>query len=407
LFLSLAALFLQRRIGFAFVVIEAALSDLSRIRLEVSMLTYSFHPLASGCSRYVERGLRHLTVRGALYRLLWFVMMAGIVLSRGQNAFAQSAQITGRVTDATGAVVSRASITIANIATKLEKTSVTNEVGVYVVPFLTPGTYTMKVSMAGFKSITRTPVQLEVDQVARIDFALEAGDTVESVTVTESAPIIQSESGAIGQVVGPKKVVDLPLNGRDFTQLATLTPGALAGGNNGTLGGGPTIIMNGMRPSKTAFLIDGVNATNQWVDGVVTQPSPDAIDEFKVQSNALSAEFGQGGGIISIQLKSGTNEYHATLFEFLRNDRLDARNFFNPAPAQKGVVRQNQFGVAGGGPIIQNKTFIFADYRGTLLRRASFFNTPVATDAMRAGDFSASRTIRPLYARILPTRHRS
>ena len=133
--------------------------------------------------------------------------------------------------------------------------------------------------------------------------------------------------------------------------------------------------MNGMRPSKTAFVIDGVNATNQWIDGVVTQPSPDAIEEFKVQSNALSAEFGQGGGIISIQLKSGTNDYHATLFEFLRNDALDARNFFNPAPANKGVVKQNQFGSAGGGPIVKNRTFFFADYQATRQRRASFFNT--------------------------------
>jgi len=310
------------------------------------------------------------------------------VLAAVQDSSAQSAQITGRVTDPTGAVVSRAEIRVSHVGTTLEKTSATNDAGIYVVPFLTPGTYTMKVTMAGFKSITRTAIQLEVDQVARIDFNLEVGETSESVTVTESAPLIQSESGSIGQVVGHKKVVDLPLNGRDFTQLATLTPGALAGGNNATLGGGPTIIMNGMRPSKTAFVIDGVNATNQWIDGVVTQPSPDAIEEFKVQSNALNAEFGQGGGIVSIQLKSGTNQYHATLFEFLRNDRPDARNFFNPAPAKKGVVRQNQFGAAGGGPIVKNRTFIFADYQATRLRRASFFNTLVATEKMRAGDFS-------------------
>jgi hypothetical protein len=328
------------------------------------------------------------TPRRRLPGLLRLVAAGCLALAAAEDSFAQSAQITGRVTDPTGAVVSGAEIRVSHVGTTLENTSVTNDAGIYVLPFLIPGTYTMKVAMAGFKSITRAAIQLEVDQVARIDFTLEVGETTDSVTVSESAPLIQSESGAIGQVVGHKKVVDLPLNGRDFTQLATLTPGALAGGNNSTLGGGPTIIMNGMRPSKTAFLIDGVNATNQWVDGVVTQPSPDAIQEFKVQSNALSAEFGQGGGVVSIQLKSGTNEYHATLFEFLRNDRLDARNFFNPAPAQKGVVRQNQFGAAGGGPILKNKTFVFSDYQATRLRRASFFNTLVGTEKMRAGDFS-------------------
>lgn len=338
-------------------------------------------------------GFRQVSiVRWLLRRWLCLVAATGLVLTGVQSSYAQSAQITGRVTDPSGAVVSGAEISVSNVETKLQKVSVTNEVGIYVVPFLTPGTYTMKVTQQGFKSITRPDTKLEVDQVARIDFTLEVGDTTESVTVSESAPLIQSESGSIGQVVGHKKVVDLPLNGRDFTQLATLTPGALAGSSSATLGGGPTIIINGMRPSKTAFLIDGVNATNQWVDGVVTEPAPDAIDEFKVQSNALSAEFGQGGGIISIQLRSGTNDYHTTLFEFFRNDALDARNFFNPAPLQKGVLRQNQFGVAGGGPIIKNKTFFFADYQGTLVRRASFFNTPVASDKMRSGDFSELRT---------------
>jgi hypothetical protein len=329
-----------------------------------------------------------------IMRRAWagLVVASALLLTGVQSSYAQTAQITGRVTDASGAVVLRAEISVSNVETKFQKTSVTNEVGIYVLPFLTPGTYAMKVSLHGFKSITRPAIKLEVDQVARIDFSLEVGDTAESVTVTESVPLIQSESGAIGQVVGHKKVVDLPLNGRDFTQLATLTPGALGGSNNGTLGGGPTVIINGMRPSKTAFLIDGVNATNQWIDGVVTQPAPDAIDEFKVQSNALSAEFGQGGGLISIQLKSGTNDFHVTLFEFFRNDRLDARNFFNPAPAQKGVLRQNQFGVSGGGPIIKNKTFFFMDYQGTRVRRASFFNTPVATERMGNGDFSELRT---------------
>jgi len=322
-----------------------------------------------------------------------------------ETVFAQSAQLTGVVTDASSAVVARAQIEATQVETGLVKTTATNEAGIYVVPFLTPGSYTIKVVLAGFKTLTRPAIQLQVDQVARIDFRLEVGQTSDSVTVSEAAPLLQSESGAIGQVVGHKKVVDLPLNGRDFTQLATLTPGALAAGSTSTLGGGSRVIINGMRPSKTAFLIDGVNATNQWVDGVVTQPSPDAIEEFKVQSNSLSAEFGQGGGLISIQLKSGTNSVRGTLFEFLRNDALDARNFFNPPPARRGILKQNQFGFTAGGPIVKNRTFVFGDYQGRRERRATFFNTPAASTRMHGGDFSELRTsvVDPATSRPNPT----
>ena len=147
-------------------------------------------------------------------------------------------------------------------------------------------------------------------------------------------------------------------------------------------------MLNGMRASKTAFFIDGVNASNQWVDGVVVQPAPDAIQEFKVQSNALSAEFGQGGGIISIELRSGTNDYHVTLFEFIRNDVLDARNFFNAPPAKQSILKQNQFGFTAGGPVIEVKTFFFGDYQGRRERRGVIFNNPVGSVKMRAGDFS-------------------
>ena len=335
---------------------------------------------------------KRLVMRTYRRQVLRLLAVAVIAMLGVQTSSAQSAQITGRVTDASDAVVSGATIEVTQVDTGVRKTSVTNDSGIYVVPFLTPGSYSIKVSLRGFKSMTRSDIRLDVDQAARIDFELQVGETAESVTVTGSAPLLQSESGALGQVVSHQKVVDLPLNGRDFTQLATLTPGALAASSTSTLGGGSRVIINGMRPSKTAFLIDGVNATNQWVDGVVTQPAPDAIEEFKVQSNSLSAEYGQGGGIISIQLRSGTNDYHATLFEFLRNDALDARNFFNPAPARKGILKQNQFGFTLGGPVIKNRTFFFGDYQGMRQHRATFFNTPAGTTRMQNGDFSEIRT---------------
>src|SRR5262249_18412070 len=192
-------------------------------------------------------------------------------------------------------------------------------------------------------------------------FQLIIGEQAELVNVTSEAPLVQSESAVVGQVVGESAVVDLPLNGRNFTQLTTLTPGAFLSGVTGFVRGS-TVVANGMRTSNTVFVVNGINITDQDFEGTAILPPPDAIQEFKVQTNNLGAQQGLGGITISVELKSGTNALHGALYEFLRNDALDARNFFSPTTP---ALKQNQFGVALGGPIRRDRTFFFADYSGT------------------------------------------
>lgn len=316
-----------------------------------------------------------------------------LMLGSAWTCWGQTAQITGRITDATDRVVPGSVLTLTNVDTGLEKTATSNEQGYYTLPLLSPGHYTLVVRKEGFQSINRPGITLEVGQVARIDFPLQVGGVAESVTVSASAPLLTSESAAVGQVIGNKKILDLPLNGRDFTQLATLTPGAISRGTNGTTDS-PVLSLNGARVSKTVFMIDGANASSQYYDGATVVPSVDAIQEFKVQSNAFSAEFGQGSGMVNITLKSGTNELHGSAFEFVRNQIFDARNFFNTT-AVRPPLRQNQFGFTLGGPVTiprvtrgKDRTFFFGDYEGTRLVRPVTNNTPVPSAAMRGGDFS-------------------
>jgi hypothetical protein len=227
--------------------------------------------------------------------------------------------------------------------------------------------------------------------------SLTIGEVRESVNVAAEARILSSETAAIGQVIGSKKILDLPLNGRDFTQLSTLVPGAISRGTD-SASQTPLISVNGSRNSKTVFMIDGGSVSSQYFDSASVVPSVDAIQEFTVQSNAFSAEYGQGSAIINISLRSGTNQLHGSAYEFLRNQVLDARNFFNTTGVRP-PVKQNQFGFTFGGPIVvphiysgKDRTFFFFDYEGTRLRRATTFTNPVPTAAMRNGDFSALKT---------------
>ncbi len=307
-----------------------------------------------------------------------------------------TATIVGRISDPTGAVMAGAKVTARNTSTGLERSTAATESGDYELPLLPiSGVYTVSVSKDGFQTQELTGIVLQVDQRARFDIALKVGSVSERVTVQELAPIVNTESGAIGQVVGNKKIVDLPLNGRNFVQLATLLPNAIIG-TSGTVGG-TMVTVSGGRQSKTEFLLDGVSINEQLFDGVILRPSVDAILEFKVQANSFSAEYGRGNAVLNATIKSGTNELHGTLFEFLRNNKLDARNFFI---AQKAPYRQNQFGFAVGGPVIlpkfngKDKSFFFLNYEGTRIRQGRTFNPIVPSAAFRAGNFSAVAPIR-------------
>jgi hypothetical protein len=311
---------------------------------------------------------------------------------------AQTGQITGLIVDPTGTAVPGATVTVTNVATGVRNQAVTNEQGYYTILFLNPGDYEIRVQKAGFKISEHPAIKLDVAQIARIDLALQLGEIAESVTVAAEAPLLVTETGMVGQVIGNKKILDLPLNGRDFTQLATLVPGAISRGTNAQLDA-PAISVNGARNGRTVFMIDGGSVSSQYFDVASITPSIDAIQEFSVQSNSFSAENGQGMAVIAVALKSGTNQLHGTAFEFFRNQVLDARNFFNRS-SERPAVKQNQFGIALGGPVVlpkiyngRDRTFFFADYEGTRIRRAAQSNTLVPTAAMRTGDFSGRPVI--------------
>jgi hypothetical protein len=307
------------------------------------------------------------------------------------SLFAQStATIVGRVRDATGAVIAGSDVKVRNTLTGLERSTVTTDSGDFEIPLLPiTGNYTLSISKPGFQTQETSGIVLQVDQRARFDVTLKVGAVADKITVEEAAPIVNTESGSIGQVIGNRKIVDLPLNGRNFVQLASLLPNAITGGS-GTVGA-TTVTVSGGRSSKTEFLLDGISINEQLFDGVVLRPSVDAIQEFKVQANSFSAEYGRGNAILNATIKGGTNEFHGAVYEFIRNDKLDARNFF---AARKDPYRQNQFGAAVGGPVLlpgysgRDHTFFFANYEGTRIRRGRTFNSIVPSAAFRAGDFS-------------------
>jgi len=299
-----------------------------------------------------------------------------------------TATIVGRVTDPTGATLPNANVTARNTLTGLERSTQSTQSGDYELPLLPiNGVYTVSVSHDGFQTQDLTGIVLQVDQRARFDVTLKVGSVSERITVAESTPIVNTESGSIGQVVGNKKIVDLPLNGRNFVQLASLLPNAITG-TSGTVGA-TVVAVSGGRQSKTEFLLDGISINEQLFDGVALRPSVDSIQEFKVQANSFSAEFGRGNAVLNATIKGGTNELHGSIYEFLRNDKLDARNFFL---ATKAPYRQNQFGAAVGGPIRRDKDFYFLNYEGTRVRQGRAFNPVVPSAAFRRGDFSAVAT---------------
>src|SRR5579872_2151095 len=335
-----------------------------------------------------------------------FLLLSALTIF-GATAFSQTASITGVVTDPKGGAVPGATVMVRNVDTGVENQAPTNSEGYYTFPELNPGNYVLTVRKPGFRAATRNAFKLDVGQIARVDMTLTIGDVSQSVTVMAEAPIVSSEKATVEQVIGSQKIVDLPLNGRDFTQLATLVPGAISRPFNSSEQS-DSLSINGARNSKTEFMLDGASVSNQYFDVASIEPSVDAIQEFSVQSNSLAAEYGKGTSIINIVLKSGTNQVHGALFEFLRNQLLDARNFFNTTSVRPAVKR-NQFGFTLGGPIViphlyngTDKTFIFGDYEGTRARTAVTNNNLVPTAAEQHGDFSALST--PIYDPLATTK---
>jgi len=300
---------------------------------------------------------------------LVFTVVTALIVGALPMHAAPTGTILGTVRDATGAVIAGVEVKVLNTATNFSRTALTDSLGDYILTSLPLGNYMITATLQGFKQSVIQNIVLQVDQQARVDISLQVGEISTKVEVTETQSLLVTDTSAVGQVIENKKIVDLPLNGRNFTQLAALTPGALTSQVTGAVGeqhGFTTVQVAGGQSSKTEFLLDGVSNQEQLFDGVQFVPSVDAIQEFKVQSNAFSAEYGRGTALINATIKGGTNEYHGTAFEFLRNDHLDARNFFDRG---KGILKQNQFGGTLGGPVIKDRTFFFGNYDGTRLRR--------------------------------------
>ncbi len=324
-----------------------------------------------------------------------------------------SANVNGVVSDPTGAAIPNAQVNLTNVNTTIVRSTKTNNDGAYAFVNVVPGVYAIQASAAGFSGVTQSAVTLEVDQTATFDFHLKVGAAQQSVTVEGTAVNVEASTSELGTVVATQQVNDLPLNGRNFTQLLTITPGVAnvnrdqSGTGAGAGGGGfagaavgvasfPSI--DGARVRSNTYLLDGVNDLNTFLTTYNFAPIIDDIQEFKTQDHNDEAEYGGVmGGIVSVVSKSGTNQYHGTLWEFLRNSDLDARGFFD---AQRSPLRQNQFGVAGGGPIWipkvyngKNRTFFYAAYEGYRQHSPTEGGALGPTAAERNGDFSALSTI--------------
>jgi hypothetical protein len=305
------------------------------------------------------------------------------------------------VQDPTGAVVPDAKVTAVNQATGLERTTQTDGNGSFLFAALPIGSYRVRCEKTGFKAFIQENVVLQVAQEVRLNIGLSIGAANEEITVSVGVTLANTENPELGEVIENKRIVDLPLNGRQFLQLAELTPGISRGPTGGFRGGlngsltGPNITVNGARDTDNYYTIDGVSANDRFFNTLTVSPSVEAIQEFKVQSNLYSAESGvTAGAQINIAIKSGSNDFHGSAYEFFRNDRLNARNFFDLADNNRDgkldrpVYQQNQFGFTLGGRIWKDRTFFFGNAEGLRLRVPQSRTLTVPTAKMRAGDFT-------------------
>ncbi|HUC76080.1 MAG TPA: carboxypeptidase regulatory-like domain-containing protein, partial [Vicinamibacterales bacterium] len=306
--------------------------------------------------------------------------------------------ISGAVRDGTGAVIPGVTVTVVNKATNATRTATTNDVGLFDFPALPPGTYTVKSELEGFKTATRD-LELQVQQSVRVDFTLELGTVSEMTTVAGVAPLVETENATIGTVIENKRIVELPLNGRNYLDLVKLTPNVSAefagAGQAGSRQGGTRanqeLSISGQRREFNYFTLDGVSNTDVNFNTYIFLPSVDALEEFKVQTGVYSAEFGREASQVNVVTKSGTNNFHGTVFEFLRDDKFDARPYAftaDQAAAPKPPFHWNQYGYTAGGPVRRNHLFFMSNFEGYKDRKQFQTLYSVPSAAMRRGDFS-------------------
>ena len=304
-----------------------------------------------------------------------------------------TADITGNITDPSGALIPRATVTALQLATQQTRTATSNGAGRYLLPQLSLGEYKFTVDARGFKQAVQDGVVFHAGDHIRQDFSLDLGESSQSVTVEARAGLMQVESAEIKEVLENQQVVNLPLKDRQFLELAVLSPGVVnpPGGTRGDSlqQTGQLISVLGNRTGHNLFLVDGISVTDEYFNNVALSPTPDAAREFNMELTDYSAEFGgKSGGVINVITRSGTNAFHGTAYEFVRNDIFDAQNYFAP-PDVPAPFRENQFGAAVGGPIIKNKAFFFVNYDGQRVRNSLSHLFSVPTAAERAGNLQA------------------
>src|ERR1700731_2649522 len=308
-------------------------------------------------------------------------MLSLLTLVFAATAFAQTtASIQGSVSDQSGAAVVGAKVTVKNTALGIERTTQTSSTGSYEVPALPPGTYSVQVQIAGFETQLAKGVVLEVSNNAVQNFGLKVANTTEVVTVEGAAPVIEATTMTVGQTINQRTVQDIPLNGRHFVDLALLIPGTVTPPQNGfltaPLRGQGSFAFNtaGNREDSINFMINGINLSDMVQNQVTFQPTINTVSEFKIDNSTYSAEYGRNSGsIVNIATRSGANPWHGELYEFVRNNDLDARNFSNPTNTGSGAsltpnlmspFKHNQFGGDGGGALKPDKMFLYLSYEG-------------------------------------------
>src|SRR5947209_7240020 len=341
------------------------------------------------------------SMKGATFsRVAQFAALVFFVLPSLQGQV-ERASLAGTVTDTSGAVIPGVTIKVINEGTNTAVNLETDAAGEFRAVNLTPGSYTVEVSKSGFQRRVAKGIGLQVAQEARLDIQVQVGGVEQTVEVTAATPMLQTEGSTVGQVIDTKPIETLPLNGRNIVQLAVLAPGVtgLSYSQTGTINsglrpdelrpGGTTLLANGARDSSNQLLLDGIDNTEMISQTFVVRPPIEGVQEFKAITNNAGAEYGRAGGAVLVtSTKSGTNNFHGSAFEYLRNSALDAKNFFDRADLPIPQYQLNQFGVSLGGPVIRNRTFFFADYEGYREKQGQTKVVTVPTAAQKLGNFA-------------------
>src|SRR5437899_5058084 len=336
---------------------------------------------------------------------VWFMVFLSVVSAVAQT----QASSRGVIHDPTGAVIPGVTVTVTNPATNQVRSAISNESGVYNFPVLQPGKYNIKVELPGFRTITQNGVELQVQQSARLDFTLQVGDVSQTVEVEGTTALIATENATVGTVIENRRIVEMPLNGRNFLQLTSLSPnvsyGFTGAGQEDQRQGGSRASQNiavaGQRSAFNHFTLDGVENTDVNFNTYVILPSIDALQEFKVQTGVFPAEFGRATTQINASTKAGTNKFHGTVFEFLRNDKLDAKQYAFAGERPKDAFKWNQYGFTVGGPVTipglykgTDRLFFMSNFEGLNERRTTRTVYSVPSVKMRGGDLSEMRNRR-------------